>query len=161
MLSNADRDNIAAAVAEAETRTSGEVVCVIAQRVSAYPEIPLAWATAAALGAADPGCRARRPAHGPVPAGMGQWVVGHVAAMDDTVASAIATFAAVQAIVFAIVWLFLLIPAVRRTLTPPWIKGRRVPGGGVRPVRRDRPSRARRRHRRCPVSHPWMTGASK
>ena len=49
MLNKADQDRIAAAITEAETRTNGEIFCVLARDVSRYREVPLAWATIAAL----------------------------------------------------------------------------------------------------------------
>jgi putative membrane protein len=49
MLSHANHDRIAAAVGEAESKTSGEILCVLQHKVSDYREVPLAWAAAAAL----------------------------------------------------------------------------------------------------------------
>jgi putative membrane protein len=49
MLSKADHDRIAEAVAKAEGATSGEILCVLQHKVSDYREVPLAWAAFAAL----------------------------------------------------------------------------------------------------------------
>ena len=49
MLSHADHDRIAAAVAEAEGKSSGEILCVLQHKVSDYREVPLAWAAGCAL----------------------------------------------------------------------------------------------------------------
>ena len=49
MLSEADHDRISAAVAKAESATSGEILCVLQHKVSDYREIPLAWAAFASL----------------------------------------------------------------------------------------------------------------
>src|SRR5260221_389831 len=49
MLSSIDRDRIEAAVARAESGTTGEIVCVLASEVSHYPEVPIAWGAAIAL----------------------------------------------------------------------------------------------------------------
>ena len=49
MLTKADHDKIAAAVRKAEAGTSGEILCVLAQKVSNYRETPLAWGAGAAL----------------------------------------------------------------------------------------------------------------
>ena len=49
MLSRQDHDRISAAITEAEQRTRGEVFCVLAQEVSRYREVPLAWGALAAL----------------------------------------------------------------------------------------------------------------
>jgi putative membrane protein len=48
-LSDADRARIAHAVRDAEAKTSGEIVCVIAQNSSDYRLVPLAWAAVLAL----------------------------------------------------------------------------------------------------------------
>ena len=46
-----DAERIAAAVASAEQRTSGEIVCVLARSSSRYGHAPLLWAAALALSA--------------------------------------------------------------------------------------------------------------
>ncbi len=43
MLTKSDQDRIAAAIAEAESKTSGEIFCVLAREVSRYREVPLLW----------------------------------------------------------------------------------------------------------------------
>jgi putative membrane protein len=124
-LADADRDRIAAAVADAETRTSGEIVCVVAHRVSTYAEVPLAWAAAVALVA--PSLAVALGARPLALSSMfGEWMVGHVAALDTLVAAAIGIYALVQAALFLAAWLVFSIPAVRRTLTPGFIKAARV-----------------------------------
>ena len=47
MLNDKDRARISAAITQAESKTSGEIFCVLARRVSRYREIPLLWATVA------------------------------------------------------------------------------------------------------------------
>jgi len=49
MISQADKQRVTDAIRRAETTTSGEIVCVIAQHSSEYPLVPLAWAAGAAL----------------------------------------------------------------------------------------------------------------
>jgi putative membrane protein len=49
MISDADRERIAAAIRAAEANTSGEIFCVIARHASDYRLVPLAWAAALAL----------------------------------------------------------------------------------------------------------------
>ena len=49
MLTQSDHKRIAAAITEAESKTSGEIFCVLAHEVSRYREVPLAWAAVAAL----------------------------------------------------------------------------------------------------------------
>src|SRR6516162_654265 len=49
MISQADKERIAEAIRTAETKTSGEIFCVIARHASDYRLVPLAWAAAIAL----------------------------------------------------------------------------------------------------------------
>src|SRR6516162_1905877 len=49
MISQADKARIAEAIRTAETKTSGEIFCVIARHASDYRLVPLAWAAAIAL----------------------------------------------------------------------------------------------------------------
>jgi putative membrane protein len=49
MISPADHARVAEAIRAAETKTAGEIFCVIAHRSSEYRLVPLAWAAAAAL----------------------------------------------------------------------------------------------------------------
>jgi putative membrane protein len=124
-LSDEDRDRIAAAVADAETRTSGEIVCVVAHKVSTYAEVPLAWAAAVSLVVPS-----LAVALGARPLALsnlfGEWMVAHAAALDTVVAAAIGIYALVQAALFLTSWLVFSIPAVRRRLTPGFIKTARV-----------------------------------
>jgi len=48
-LSPEDLSAIEAAVREAETRTTGEIYCVVSEESSDYGETPLAWAAGVAL----------------------------------------------------------------------------------------------------------------
>ncbi len=54
MISEADRSRITAAIRAAETRTAGEIFCVIARRSSDYRLVPIAWAAVIALAAPLP-----------------------------------------------------------------------------------------------------------
>ena len=49
MITESDKARVAAAINSAETRTAGELFCVIAQRSSDYRLMPVAWAAAVAL----------------------------------------------------------------------------------------------------------------
>jgi putative membrane protein len=49
MVPEADKERISAAIREAETRTSGEIFCVIAHQASDYRLVPLGWAAVVAL----------------------------------------------------------------------------------------------------------------
>jgi putative membrane protein len=49
MISQADKERVAAAISAAEARTSGEIFCVIARHSDEYRLAPLAWAAAVSL----------------------------------------------------------------------------------------------------------------
>jgi putative membrane protein len=49
MISESDKTRIADAIRAAETRTAGEIFCVIARHSSDYRLVPIAWAVAVAL----------------------------------------------------------------------------------------------------------------
>ena len=49
MIDKVDEDRIAAAIAQAETKTSGELVVVIARSASGYRLVPIVWASLVAL----------------------------------------------------------------------------------------------------------------
>jgi putative membrane protein len=49
MISNEERDRLAHAVREAEARTAGEIVVVVASEASGYRTVPILWALLAAL----------------------------------------------------------------------------------------------------------------
>lgn len=126
MLSQSDRETIAQAVTAAESQTSGELVCVLARSVSNYREVPLAWAAIAALVVTP-----LAVSFGVSPTALldlsgGGWTVGHTGALEATLATAFAGYAALQALVFILVGLIVLIPPVRRALTPGALKRHRV-----------------------------------
>ena len=54
MISQADKERIAAAIRAAEANTSGEIFCVIARHASDYRLVPPAWAAAIALAVPAP-----------------------------------------------------------------------------------------------------------
>jgi len=49
MLSQNDHNRIAEAITAAESKSSGEIFCVLAHEVSRYREVPLVWASVVAL----------------------------------------------------------------------------------------------------------------
>ncbi len=124
-LTSEDHARVSAAIATAETRTSGEIFCVLAQSVSSYRDISLAWAAGAALLA-------------PlvlIPLGFDStwfpglsdsWEAAHLAARDITIGRALAVYAVVQAAVFVSVYLLLRIPALSRLSTPRAIRRQRT-----------------------------------
>lgn len=116
---------VAAAIAAAETRTSGEIFCVLARRVSSYRDISLAWAAAVALLA-------------PlilIPFGFDStwfpglsdsWEAAHLAARDVTIGRALGAYAVVQGAIFIAVYLLLRVPGLTRLATPGSVRRQRT-----------------------------------
>ena len=124
-LSQEDHARIATAVAEAESKANGEIVCVLARRASEYRETPLAWACAAAL---------VLPlvliplGFGPtwLPSFAGGWTAAQSAAVDTSAAAVLWAYAMLQAVVFLAALVVVSIPPVRRALTPASLRRERA-----------------------------------
>ena len=54
MITETDKARVTAAIRDAESRTAGEIFCVIARQSSDYQLVPIAWAAAVALAAPLP-----------------------------------------------------------------------------------------------------------
>lgn len=126
MLSHADHDRIAAAVAEAESRTTGEILCVLQHKVSEYRETPLAWAAACAL--IIPALLA---AFGVEPwlnsADGGDWIATNAVSLSLALNTAILGYALMQLAIFVVVAVALAVARpLRLALTPANLKRRRV-----------------------------------
>ncbi len=119
-LSPEERQAITDAVAAAEATTTGEIVCILTQEVSEYREVPLLWASAAALfapfAAVFAGLDPTLPSGGWQAAGS-----AHASPL-----ATVAGYALVQAAVFLLVFIVASVPPVRRFLTPSSIKAHRV-----------------------------------
>ncbi|WP_235561398.1 TPM domain-containing protein [Brevundimonas sp. Root1279] len=119
------QERIAAAIAAAESRTSGEIFCVMARQVSSYRDVSLGWAAAAALILPlaliplgfEPGW---------IPGLADNWQAAHLAAQEVSVGQALSAYAIVQAAVFVLAYLIARIPPIRRWLTPAAIRRGRV-----------------------------------
>lgn len=120
-----DHARIAAAIARAESGTSGEIFCVLARQVSSYRDVSLGWAAMAAL---------LLPL-GLVPLGFGpswfpglgeSWEAAHLASRHLNIGQAIAAYSILQAAVFVTVFLVTCIPVVRRLVTPRSLRRSRV-----------------------------------
>lgn len=124
-LTNEAHDRIAAAIAAAETRTSGEIFCVLARRVSSYRDVSLAWAAAAALilplGLIPLGFEAAW-----IPGFADSWEAAHLAAREISTGQALGAYAVIQAVVFLTVYLITRIPVVTRWVTPRAIRRART-----------------------------------
>jgi putative membrane protein len=124
-MTEQDHRRIADAVAAAEATTAGEIYCVLAPSVSDYRETPLAWAAAAAL--LLPALALLLGFEPRMLVGLfGGWDIGHAAATERTIFTALAIYVGLQAIVFVLAALIVWLPPVRRALTPASLKAERV-----------------------------------
>ncbi|MBX7249141.1 MAG: TPM domain-containing protein [Caulobacteraceae bacterium] len=127
VISPEDHKRINAAIAEAETTTSGEIFCILARESSAYREVPLAWAAAAALvlpAALIP--LGFGPAWFDWAPRFGGWTAAHAAAVETTTAVTLLAYAATQAVTFLVAAALVALPPVRRALTPRALKRART-----------------------------------
>ena len=125
MLTQSDHNRIAAAITEAESKSSGEIFCVLTHEVSRYREIPLAWATAAALVA--PPLLVLSGLHRLALANIfSSWTDESVRAVESLILRALTTYTLLQAGIFVSVALIVALPSVRRLLTPRFLKRHRV-----------------------------------
>jgi putative membrane protein len=125
MRSKDDHARIAAAITEVETRTRGEIFCVLAGEVSHYREVPLGWGALAALLVPPllilPGLHRL--------AGMEfftRWSDGTTWALEGLVTRVLTSYSLLQAVLFAFVALIVSLPRVRRVMTPRFLKRHRV-----------------------------------
>lgn len=127
-----DHQRVAKAIAQAETRTSGEVFCVVAREVSGYHAVSLGWAAFAALvlplalipmgfdGSRFPSLNSL--AH----LGDQGWQAAQAVSLNASISHALAAYATVQALVFAVVYALTRIPLVTRLVTPSRLRRARV-----------------------------------
>lgn len=130
LLAAVDHERIQQAVQQAERRTRGEIVCVISEEASDYAEVPLVWA--AALAVAAPLLPLTFFAivmivHDRFQGWMTSPAVGPHSPIID-----IAYFANIQALFFLLIAGLASVPAIRRRLTPGWLKQRFVRQRAVR-----------------------------
>ena len=122
MLTEKDHARIAEAITTAEAKTSGEIFCVLTQEVSRYREVPLVWASLAALLLPPLAVLAglRPQALADIFSGWSN------ASQASAVLRALTTYSLLQAGLFLAVALIVAQPKVRRLLTPRFLKRHRV-----------------------------------
>ncbi len=125
MLSDLDKTRIGQAVERAEAGTSGEVICALANEVSSYREVPIAWATAAALGL-PPIALALGLKPLTLALGGNGWIAVQASALPSELSWTLWIYAASQILLFALVAVIVAIPPVRRLMTPRILKRHRV-----------------------------------
>ncbi len=120
MLTEADHKRIADAITLAESKTSGEIFCVLTNEVSRYREIPLIWGAFAALAL---------PPLAVLAGGLdlanifGRWGDDNFSVL---IHRAFNSYALIQAALFLAVVLVVAQPAIRRLMTPSFLKRHRV-----------------------------------
>jgi putative membrane protein len=125
LLSPSDVAAIQAAVREAETRTTGEIYCVVADDSSDYFETPLAWAAGVAL--LGPALLLLAGVHPSVANLGGEWTAAQVTAAADAAArDALVGAIVLQLVLFVLTALVVSLGPVRRLLTPASLKRERV-----------------------------------
>ncbi len=126
MLTDQDRDRVAAAVRKAEVSTRGEIICVIAQESSEYREVPVAWAALAALAA--PGLLLLGGIHVTIPdLFQSSWTASAVGQVTELAArEAVAGAITLQIVLFFLVASIVWIRSIRTLLTPRSLKRSRV-----------------------------------
>ncbi|HSV01633.1 MAG TPA: TPM domain-containing protein [Phenylobacterium sp.] len=120
-LSPADLAAIEAAVRQAETRTTGEIYCVVGEESSHYIETPLAWAAGVALLA--PAILLLGGVHVSAPELFGGWTAAQVGeAAQAAVRRALLGDILLQAALFAVVGVLVALRPLRLALTPRAVK---------------------------------------
>ena len=127
-----DHARVASAIAEAETRTSGEIFCVVAREVSGYHAVSLGWAAAAALilplaliplgfdGSGIPSL------HSLAHLGAQGWQAEQAQTTGQAISHALAAYGLIQAVIFGAVYGLTRIPTITRFVTPRSVRRTRV-----------------------------------
>jgi putative membrane protein len=118
-----DRGRVAAAIASAETGTSGEIFCVVSRGVSSYVDVSLAWAAGAALLAPTMLIPFGLDPSWPV---GDTWEAAHASAQAASVGQALAAYTLIQAAIFVGVFLLTRLPPILRWVTPRGLRRARV-----------------------------------
>ena len=125
MLTKSDHERITAAITEVESKTSGEIFCVLAHEVSRYREVPLAWAAIAAL--AVPPVLVLSGLHRLAMADIfSSWTDDSVRGVESLILRTLSTYTLLQGAIFLCVALVVALPRVRRFVTPQFLKRHRV-----------------------------------
>jgi putative membrane protein len=125
MLTREDHERIAVAIAQAESKTAGEIFCVLAKNVSRYREVPLAWAALAAF--VVPPLLVMAGLHRLAMADIfSSWTDETVRAVENLILRALTTYTVLQAGIFLAVALIVSLPSIRHAMTPRFLKRHRV-----------------------------------
>ena len=122
-LTPSDLAEIEATVRDAETRTAGEIFCVVAEESSDYHGTPIAWAAGVALLAPALLLLAGVQVTAPDTLLYGGWTASQVEGVGEATArAALIGTLLLQAILFIATLLIVSVRPVRLALTPPAMK---------------------------------------
>jgi putative membrane protein len=125
MLTQADHTRIAQAIADAKSKSAGEIFCVLTHEVSRYREVPLAWAAIAAF--VLPPLLAWAGFHRLADADIfSTWTDGTARGAQSLILGALTSYTLLQAAIFVIMALVVVQPRIRQRLTPRFLKRHRV-----------------------------------
>lgn len=124
LLTARDHERIQQAVQDAESKTRGEIVCVVAEEASDYSEVPLIWAAAIALAAPSIPLTFMSIVITVRQVFQGWEATEWVSA--QSLVQGMAMLATMQFGLFVLVTALVFIPSVRRFLTPGMLKRRYV-----------------------------------
>jgi len=125
MLSQADKDRISVAITQAESKTSGEIFCVLAHDVAHYREVPLLWGVVAAL--IGPPLLVLTGLHRLALASIfSSWTDDSARAMEGLILRALTTYGLLQAGLFLITVIIVSLPFARRAMTPGFLRRHHV-----------------------------------
>src|ERR1700722_6665065 len=125
MLSQADKDRISAAITDEESKTSGEIFCVLAHDVAHYREVPLVWGVVAAL--VGPPLLVLMGLHRLAMASIfSSWTDDSARAMEGLILRALTTYGLLQAGLFLVVVIIVSLPPVREAMTPGFLRRHHV-----------------------------------
>ncbi len=125
MLTDADHKQIAEAIHAVEQKTAGDIYCIVAHESSQYREVPLAWGAITALIVPPLALLiGLAPAFFAHP--LTNWSIASIAGQSRELSYALSFYALTQGILFAGVALIVSIPAVRRAVTPGFLKRHRT-----------------------------------
>lgn len=123
MLTASDLATIESAVRQAETRTSGEIFCVVAEDSSDYHGTPIAWAAGLALLAPALLLLAGVQVTAPEILFDGGWTAAQVEDVGEATArAALIGTLVLQAVLFVATLLIVLLRPIRMALTPRGMK---------------------------------------
>ena len=124
-LTPADLGAIEAAVRDAESRTAGEIYCVVAEQCSDYGETPLAWAAGVSL--LGPALLLMAGVHVTAPDLFGGWTAAQMTRAAEAAArQALIGAIVLQGLLFVATAIVVSLPGLRLRLTPQGLKRDRV-----------------------------------